>query len=59
MSERFTNLPGADELDVPPPLTPGEKITVRRTLSLNWDGDVDPRGRKLAEARGYAAECFP
>ena len=31
----FTNVPGADDLDVPPPLAPGEKVTVRRTLTMN------------------------
>ena len=49
----FTNLPGADELDVPP-LALDEKITLRRTLSLNWDGEVRLAGKEARRGARYA-----
>lgn len=52
----YTNVPGAEHLEVPPPLAPGEAVTVRRTLSLNWDGEVDARVRRIAQARGLSLE---
>lgn len=52
----YTDVPGADDLEVPPPLAPGELITVRRNLSLNWDGEVDSRVRKIAQTRGMSME---
>ncbi len=52
----FTNVPGADDLEVPPPLAPGETITVRRTLNMNWDGEVDSRVRRIAQDRGLSVE---
>jgi hypothetical protein len=56
MDRLIYNVPGADDLDVPPPLAPGEKVTVRRTLTMNWDVDVDSRVRKIAQERGISVE---
>ncbi len=39
-----------------PRLEPGEKIIMRRTLNMSWDGQVDWRVRRIAEARGMSME---